>query len=134
MNQREIEEQAERRQEVLAEIEEVIFSGQELSGEKLGLLLLQALEFKLEEKYARGLIKLGADVNVVRKAHITQHTALPLAAQNGLIVVVNDLLAKGAKVDMKGDVFEQTAIMDAAENGHLEIVRILLDHGANVHA
>lgn len=56
---------------------------------------------------------------------------LVIAAEEGNIVVVNELLSKGASPDAYGVDGVTTALMNAACAGHTEIVKLLLQKGAN---
>ena len=58
-------------------------------------------------------------------------SALITAAFSGDLNQVNDLLAAGADVNVKG-ADGRTPLMEACYGGHAQVVHVLLDHGANV--
>lgn len=60
-------------------------------------------------------------------------TALHLAAKEGFVDIVEELISRGAHIDAptrKGN----TPLHISSLAGHLEVVRLLLDAGANVNA
>ncbi|KAM8930209.1 CARD- and ANK-domain containing inflammasome adapter protein-like [Pelodytes ibericus] len=59
-------------------------------------------------------------------------TLLHIAAANGHVHVVEFLIGKGAKIEVK-DSKKRTPLHRAAENGHAEEVRVLLRAGANIY-
>jgi ankyrin repeat protein len=63
-------------------------------------------------------------------------TALLLAAQNGEVSMVNDLLARSADVESPTSSGPPgtTPLIAAAANGHVSIVWLLLGHGCNINA
>lgn len=56
------------------------------------------------------------------------------AVERGDINTVKELIAEGAKTDVKEGVYAQTALHAAARNGRSDIIRILLDAGADVNS
>ena len=56
---------------------------------------------------------------------------LYVAAANGHLEIVRELLKRGANVDLQRSVHGASALMGAAGNGHLSIVGVLLQHSAN---
>ena len=54
------------------------------------------------------------------------------AAKKGDAHKLQELIAEGVNVNVKGKEFDLTALMTAAAKGHIEIVRILLAHNADV--
>ncbi|XP_044746875.1 rabankyrin-5-like [Coccinella septempunctata] len=60
-------------------------------------------------------------------------TTLYIAAEEGLVEIVNYLLSKNVKVDAKNDV-GVTPVQRAALNGHLETVKALIRAGADVNS
>ncbi|XP_036375601.1 CARD- and ANK-containing Inflammasome Adaptor Protein [Megalops cyprinoides] len=76
-----------------------------------------------------GLLK-SNDVNAVNSS---QETLLHIAAQHGQVSVMEFLLSKGAKLDMK-DSHGRTALHRAAERGHTSSVEALLRAGADIYA
>ncbi|XP_043999072.1 kinase D-interacting substrate of 220 kDa B isoform X3 [Gambusia affinis] len=58
-------------------------------------------------------------------------TPLMVAAELGSLEIVQELIRRGATVDMD-DVDCWTALISAAKEGHLEVVRELLESGANL--
>jgi ankyrin repeat protein len=63
-------------------------------------------------------------------------TALLLAAQNGELSMVDDLLARGADIECPTSSGPPgiTPLIAAAANGHIRVIWSLLDHGCNIHA
>lgn len=60
-------------------------------------------------------------------------TPLMIAAEQGNIRAVEDLLDKGADINERGR-SESTALHQAAEMGHIGVVKMLLNRGADVNA
>lgn len=102
------------------------FSGVEQ--DRLNLLLACAI-MEHDEKKARDLILLGADVN--RKSAIKE-TPLGLAIEYKLISIVKVLIEYGADVDAY--IGDWPPIMFACENDNAEMVKVLIDAGANINA
>ena len=65
--------------------------------------------------------------------HQDEHTPLMIAALEGDLGAVNDLLSGGGRVNAKDDV-GRTALMFAVVNSHAKIVKVLLRAGAHVNA
>jgi ankyrin repeat protein len=65
--------------------------------------------------------------------HQDEHTPLMIAALEGELGAVNDLLSGGGRVNAKDDV-GRTALMFAVVNSHPKIVKVLLRAGAHVNA
>ncbi|MGO0060089.1 ankyrin repeat domain-containing protein [Brevibacillus fluminis] len=59
------------------------------------------------------------------------HTLL-LAAKNGETSVVQDLLARGAAINVR-DAAGRTPVLLAAHGSHIETVRFLIEAGADVN-
>jgi len=76
------------------------------------------------------LINSSADVDNVQRQ--VNHM-LGVAAEEGCVVAVGNLLAAGAECGSV-DKHKRTPLHFAAENGHEATVRLLLDHGANTEA
>ncbi|MGB3694170.1 MAG: ankyrin repeat domain-containing protein [Spirulinaceae cyanobacterium] len=74
------------------------------------------------------LLKLGAKVN---PSIWYEKPALVVAARQGLVEIVQELIAAGAKVN---NGFNCLPLHEAANGGHQEIVRLLLETGAEVDA
>ena len=91
--------------------------------------LFQALYSKDQAK-ALALIKAGANVNAQEKERY-RLTLLHSAAENNLLLVVEALVKRGAKVNAEIEGFRGIPLTMAMSNGHEEVVRFLLDHGAN---
>jgi ankyrin repeat protein len=72
------------------------------------------------------LLKAGADVKGAEG-----ETHLMRAAHVGVLAIVEQLLKRGAQVDVRDPHYGQTALMFAARAGHTDIVSLLLAHGAN---
>lgn len=76
------------------------------------------------------LISLGADVNSGQN-HMT---ALHLAAQNGDLAIVRELLSRGAAVNaLNHENQTPSPLMIAASHDHLEIAEELVNYGADVN-
>ena len=95
-------------------------------------------KFKKWAKYLISLLILWGIYHWICKPFIfntlKENKTLIIAAQNGHIEeIVQLLLEKGADVNAK-DNDGRTALMFAAEKGHTEIVQILLKKGADVNA
>lgn len=65
-------------------------------------------------------------------SYTSSGTELMEAAGKGDISRVNELLAKGADVNIKNN-DGQTALMFASDRGHVETVKVLMDKGADVN-
>jgi hypothetical protein len=59
---------------------------------------------------------------------------LCIAAGDGDMVKVEDLLDKGASPDAWGIDYVSRALIDAASQGHSDVVVLLIEHGADVNA
>ena len=86
------------------------------------------------QKVAKWLRK-GAAVDALgyattRGGRPTTETLLLTVAAYGQLEIVNELLKRGASVDLRCSL-GFTALMDAAGYGHLSIVLVLLQHSAN---
>lgn len=57
-------------------------------------------------------------------------TALYLAAQNGRVSAVKQLLSRGAAVDAQLNQIKVTALFIAAERGHVALAELLIQQGA----
>jgi len=73
----------------------------------------------------------GADHSIGYKT--TNSTALFLAAQNGHLEVVRELVKAGARVDSARVDIGAVPLTVSAERGHIEVVRCLIEAGANVN-
>ncbi|XP_023695003.2 kinase D-interacting substrate of 220 kDa isoform X2 [Paramormyrops kingsleyae] len=58
-------------------------------------------------------------------------TALMLASEQGSLQIVQELISRGANINLD-DVDGWTALISAAKEGHVEVVRELLEHKANL--
>lgn len=86
----------------------------------------------------------GTDSDVFYFTEPSDKTKLKIAAKNGQVDVVRELLCRGVDVDDRIiysdtakiiiDQADWTALMWAANEGHDEVVRVLLDHGAAIEA
>lgn len=56
---------------------------------------------------------------------------LAIAAEHGLLKVVERLIERGASMVAKDDPYEMTPLRAAIEADHIEVVRFLLEHGAD---
>lgn len=63
-------------------------------------------------------------------------TPLHVAAGHGALNIAQELLRRGASVDLKShpEAKSMTALHFAAEGGHVEVIKLLLEYGASVHA
>lgn len=101
-------------------------------------LLLVASEFGRND-IVTALIDTAIEQGIAPEDFVNQTgsydvTALMLAAKNGHLAVVKQLLENGAKIYLREDDFTgmgKTALMFAAENGHQEVEKVLLENGAN---
>lgn len=80
-------------------------------------------------KVASVLLEGGADLERVMPS-VNRNTALDAAVASQQVDVVELLLSKGAKVDVKA-ARGYTPLHKSAFGGHLELTKILLDHGAD---
>ena len=78
-----------------------------------------------ERGHKKGIETLLDEAYVNYKDPKTGNTALMLAAQNGHLKVVGDLVANGATIDINNNGY--TALRFAAENGHADVVEYLLN-------
>lgn len=100
--------------------------------------LLAAAEFGRND-ILTDLIDMASEQGVASEDFVNQTgpydvTALMVAAKNGHLAVVKQLLENGAKMFLReddGTIFGKTALMFAAENGHQGIEELLLEKGAN---
>ncbi|MEO8678768.1 MAG: ankyrin repeat domain-containing protein [Vicinamibacterales bacterium] len=81
---------------------------------------------------APAVIASQAATGAVNAEDQDQLTPLMKACAKGDLKAVNDLLAKGADINLPHAQFRITPIMFAAYFGHLEIVKVLIARGANV--
>ncbi len=81
----------------------------------------------------RGAIANGAKVDFFFRPEDSKN-ALHVAAQNGYIAVLEELLRAGAHVNAVAVSSQDTALTLAAQNGRLEAVELLLRNGAEVNA
>ena len=70
------------------------------------------------------------DVNAIVNDHGETH--LILAAREGNLQKVIDLVANGALIDQSNDDEKHTPMHDAAANGHLDVIRYLVEAGADM--
>ena len=79
----------------------------------------------------QALLAHGADIHAMANRG---ETALILAALYGHTDIVEELLDKGANIEVTDSVMESTALIWAAQNGHTAIVEALLAKGAAIEA
>ncbi|MGH0122561.1 UNVERIFIED_CONTAM: hypothetical protein FKN15_038111 [Acipenser sinensis] len=79
--------------------------------------------------YLEEILKVG-NVNTVNSSH---ETLLHIAASHGQVQVIEYLLSKGAKLDVR-DKNGSSPLHRAAERGHAQAVKVLLEAGANIYA
>lgn len=94
-------------------------------------IALQAATFEKHEAIIKRLIDRGAHIDAKRG---WGRTALHRAAAHGDIGILNILLEKGAKFDMRDGSYGRTPLAVAAWNGHLDTVILLAEKGANIIA
>ena len=70
------------------------------------------------------------DVNAV--VNDNGETLLILAAREGNLQKVRDLVTNGALIDQSNDDEKHTPMHDAAANGHLDVIRYLVEAGADM--
>lgn len=76
---------------------------------------------------------LDSKITDINKQNIDGDTALIWATWKGHINVVQLLIEKGAKLDLKDD-HGNTALMEAVREGHIEIAKLLISHKTNINA
>jgi ankyrin repeat protein len=79
----------------------------------------------------RLLLEAGADVNAIDSRNATPLICASLASDDLALVVIEDLLKAGAKVDHVGD--GRTALFAATLHGHCAAARALLKAGADAN-
>jgi len=94
---------------------------------RLGVRPLHLAIANADVEDVRLLLAAGADPN---SADGTSETCLMMAARTGREDIVDALLDRGAKVDLRDKSYSQTALMVAAREGHASIVQRLLARGA----
>ncbi|GBN43708.1 Putative ankyrin repeat protein RF_0381, partial [Araneus ventricosus] len=72
------------------------------------------------------------DVNARSETGTSENTALHLAAKLGHIPIIQELLNKGADLDIKNE-YDETALCLAATSGNLKMMKLLVGKGANVN-
>lgn len=103
---------------MLTKVTRLIYQHSFIVNAIIGLLLVVLFSFRcddIEQRDNRG------------------RTELYLAAEQGELSKVSQLLAQGANVDARDDC-QWTPLMRAAQNGHLSVVRNLLQAGADINA
>ncbi len=96
-----------------------------------GMTALHWAALKNDAEVARMLIKAGA--NVTATTRLGGYTPLLLAARNGSVAVIDELVTAGANPNA-ATTNGTTALMMAAAAGRADGVRALLDHGADANA
>jgi len=91
---------------------------------------LHAASFKGHPDAARLLLDHGADVDSTCGGEVP----LRIAYRGRHLNVMDLLLKRGAKVDMRDDDYIGTILHRASWEGEVEALRLLLQHKANVHA
>lgn len=81
-----------------------------------------------------GEIDIEEDIDIAQAQLSPSSYPLHLAAENGHVFVVNELLKHGARTDVMTKVDNQTPLHLAAKNGHVLVVEKLLDNGADFEA
>ncbi|XP_051481070.1 CARD- and ANK-domain containing inflammasome adapter protein-like [Apus apus] len=71
--------------------------------------------------------------NDINAQNSSSETLLHVAAANGHLTIMEYLITKGAKIDVK-DKKGRTALHRAAEKGHSDAVKVLLRHGAYLYS
>lgn len=96
--------------------------------------LFYAIQFQIEN-LVELLLPSPEELNFTSHAHWHQ-TPLHVAAGHGALNIVQELLRRGASVDLKShlEAKSMTALHFAAEGGHTEVIKLLLKYGASVHA
>lgn len=85
-------------------------------------------------KLKTGMIILVVSLSALtgcRAGLTTEDAALLAAARTGHAGTVRDMIASGAKVNVK-DEHSNTALIEAARNGHDNVVRTLIEAGADM--
>ncbi|KFY35817.1 hypothetical protein V494_05576 [Pseudogymnoascus sp. VKM F-4513 (FW-928)] len=96
--------------------------------------LFYAIQFQIDSLVELLLSSLE-ELNYTSHSHWHQ-TPLHVAAGHGALDIAEELLRRGASVDLKSDLEAKsmTALHFAAEGGHTEVIKLLLKYGASVHA
>lgn len=79
----------------------------------------------------QALLQAGANANATRHSG---EALLMLAADTGVVEIVDALIDHGAAIDVRDPHYGQSALMFAARAGHADIVLLLLEHGADADA
>ena len=100
-------------------------------GEEMSVTPLTQAALKDHADAVRVLISRNADVNKPQPCNGC--TALLISAQEGYVPVMQLLISKGARIDVRNKL-GQTPLHQAAGHGQQEAAICLLDHGADINA
>ena len=85
---------------------------------------------KKKTNTVKSLLKLGEDPN---EQSNNKQTPLHWAARKGYLCIAENLLAFGARVDLKDDV-DFDPLLFASLNGHNKMVKLLLQYGSDINS
>lgn len=71
---------------------------------------------------------------IVDNLNADEETALRGASKNGHEAVVQILLQKGAKINLRSGALQEIALEAAALNSHKDVMQVFLENGALTHA
>ncbi|XP_061425073.1 kinase D-interacting substrate of 220 kDa isoform X2 [Lethenteron reissneri] len=97
----------------------------------MAALLPQGLLACVEENNVAGLLVLLESCSSVDERNEIGQTVLMLAAEQGSLEIVQELLKRGANCNLEDD-DSWTALISASKEGHLDIVRELIQNNADI--
>nr|XP_032817411.1 kinase D-interacting substrate of 220 kDa isoform X1 [Petromyzon marinus]XP_032817415.1 kinase D-interacting substrate of 220 kDa isoform X1 [Petromyzon marinus] len=97
----------------------------------MAALLPQGLLACVEENNVAGLLVLLESCSSIDERNEIGQTVLMLAAEQGSLEIVQELLKRGANCNLEDD-DSWTALISASKEGHLDIVRELIQNNADI--